>query len=111
MNDLQSVIKQLQELADEHHEKASKLSCVPFCNTDWAVEAGIAAAYDNAIEILTEKSMRLIDVDNLKTVLYERFHEEDTANITMVPLGEVIKFCDELLSIEDTTEKVSRNEM
>nr|DAU82069.1 MAG TPA: hypothetical protein [Caudoviricetes sp.] len=42
----------LQELADEHHERASKLSCVPFCNTDWAVEAGIAAAYDNAIEIL-----------------------------------------------------------
>ncbi len=54
MNDLQSVIKQLQELANEHRERANKLSCVPFCNTDWAVEAGIAAAYDNAIEILTD---------------------------------------------------------
>ena len=48
--------------------------------------------------------MRLIDVDNLKTALYERFHEEDTANITMVPLGEVIKFCDELLNIEEVKE-------
>ena len=54
MIDLQSAIKKLQELADEHHERASKLSCISFCNTDWAVEAGIAAAYDNAIEILTD---------------------------------------------------------
>ncbi len=52
MNDLQSVIKQLQELANEHHERANKLSCVPFCNTDFAFETGIATAYYNAIEIL-----------------------------------------------------------
>ena len=31
MIDLQSAIKQLQELAEEHHERASELSCVPFC--------------------------------------------------------------------------------
>lgn len=55
MNDLQRAIKQLQELANEHHERANKLSCVPFCNTDWAVDAGIATAYDNAIEILTKE--------------------------------------------------------
>ena len=41
-----------------------------------------------------------MDIDHLKTALYERFHEDET-DITMVPLGEVIKFCDELLSIED----------
>ena len=104
MIDLQSAIKQLQKLAEEHHERANKLSCVPFCYNDWAVEAGIAAAYDNAIEILTDKKMILIDVDNLKIALFERFHEEDTANITMVPLGEVIKFCDELLNIEEVKE-------
>lgn len=101
---LENAIKQLQELAEEHHERASKLSCVPFYYNDWAVEAGIAAAYYNAIEILTDKKMRLIDVDNLKTALYERFHEEDDTNITMVPLGEVIKFCDELLNIEEEKE-------
>lgn len=54
MIDIKNAIEQLQELADEHHERASRLSCVPFCNTDWAVEAGIAAAYDNAVEILTK---------------------------------------------------------
>lgn len=41
-----------------------------------------------------------MDIDYLKTALYDRFHDEK-ANITMVPLGEVIRFCDELLSIED----------
>lgn len=100
MIDIKNAIEQLQELANEHHERANKLSCVPFCNTDWVIEAGIATTYDNAIDILTEKKMRLIDVDNLKTALYERFHEDET-DITMVPLGEVIKFCDELLRIED----------
>ena len=118
MIDLQSAIKQLQELAEEHHERAnklSKLSCIPFCDADCAVEAGLAAAYDNAIEILTneiltEKKMKLIDVDNLKTTLYERFHEEDAANITMVPLGEVIKFCDELLSIVDVAKEREQND-
>ena len=39
--------------------------------------------------------MRLIDADKLKTALHERFHEEDSNNMTMVLLGEVIKFCDE----------------
>ena len=71
MIDLQSAIKQLQELAEEHHERASELSCVPFCYNDWAVEAGIAAAYDNAIEILTDKKTILIDADNLKTALVD----------------------------------------
>lgn len=49
--------------------------------------------------------MRLIDADNLKTALFERFHEDDSNNITMVPLGEVIKFCDELLSIVDVAKE------
>ena len=49
--------------------------------------------------------MKLIDVDNLKTTLFERFHEEDTNNMTMVSLGEIIKFCDELLSIVDVTKE------
>lgn len=52
-------------------------------------------------EWLTELKMMKLRV---KTALYKRFHEEDT-NITMVPLGEVIKFCDELLSTEDVTEE------
>lgn len=59
MIDLQSAIEQLQELADEHHERANKLSCVPFCNANWAVEAGIAAAYDNAIEILANEDCNI----------------------------------------------------
>lgn len=42
----------------------------------------------------------MMDIDYLKTASYERFHEDET-DITMVSLGEVIKFCDELLSIED----------
>lgn len=41
-----------------------------------------------------------MDIDYLKTALYERFHEDET-----VPLGEVIKFCDELLSTEDATKE------
>ena len=60
---LENAIKQLQELAEEHHERANKLSCVPFCNTDWAVEAGIAAAYDNAIEILTKEECNICCID------------------------------------------------
>lgn len=43
---------------------------------------------------------KIMDIDYLKTALYERFHEEET-----VPLGEVIKFCDELLSTEDATKE------
>ena len=40
--------------------------------------------------------MRLVDIGKLKTELYERFHEDGSINnIMMVPLGEVIKFCDE----------------
>ena len=46
----------------------------------------------------------MMDIDYLKTALYERFHEDET-DITMVPLGEVIKFCDELLSAEDATKE------
>ena len=49
-----------------------------------------------------------MDIDYLKTALYERFHEDGT-DITMVPLGEVIKFCDKLLNTEDAT-KVSEKE-
>lgn len=47
---------------------------------------------------------KMMDIDYLKTALYERFHEDET-DITMVPLGEVIKFCDELLSTEDATKE------
>nr|DAW07849.1 MAG TPA: hypothetical protein [Caudoviricetes sp.] len=46
----------------------------------------------------------MMDIDYLKTALYERFHEDET-DITMVPLGKVIKFCDELLSTEDATKE------
>lgn len=57
--------------------------------------------YKQLAEWLTELKMMKLRV---KTALYKRFHEEDT-NITMVPLGEVIKFCDELLSTKDVTEE------
>lgn len=47
---------------------------------------------------------RMMDIDYLKTALYERFHENGT-DVTMVPLGKVIKFCDELLSTKDATKE------
>lgn len=51
--------------------------------------------------------MRLIDADKLKTALHERFHEEDAFNnITMVPLGEVIKFCNEQPAVIDMNEVI-----
>lgn len=52
--------------------------------------------------------MRLIDADRLKEEFYKRFHEDSISNITMVSLGEVIKFCDEQTTAYSTEEVVEQ---
>lgn len=55
--------------------------------------------------------MKLVDIDKLKTKLYEQFHEEDSINnITMVPLGKVIKFCNEQAEDYDLKEVIRQIE-
>ena len=48
--DINTAIARLRELSDWHHERATNLS--ERHNNNWAVEGGIAQAYDRAIEIV-----------------------------------------------------------